>query len=50
METEIAKLIKDCAELIEVYYSPVRKMDLKDLKRKLEGLISLSKEKYPNIL
>jgi len=47
METEITKLIKECEELIEVYHSPVRKMDLKDLQRKLEDLISLSKEKYP---
>ena len=45
----MTELIKECKELIEIYYSPIYKMSLKNLQKKLEFLISLAKENYPFI-
>jgi hypothetical protein len=48
-ENKMTELIRECKELIEVLYCPVRKMSLSDLQKKLEHLISLSKENYPSL-
>lgn len=47
MEKEITRLIKECDELIQAYYSPHLIMSLDGLYKKLEALRSLIKEKYP---
>lgn len=47
MENNITKLIKECDELIQAYYSPHLIMSLESLYRELEILRNLIKVKYP---
>lgn len=47
METTITKLIKECEELIQAYYSPHALMRIEDLYEKFEVLNNLTKDKYP---
>lgn len=48
MESYLSKLIKECNELIQAYYSPHYVTRLESLYEKLEIIRNLTKEKHPN--
>lgn len=47
MKSDVIKLIKECDELIQTYYSPHYVMNLDSLYEKLEIIRNLIKTKYP---